>query len=314
VVERNTGINLLPDGILNLAAATVEKIDLPVLHIHNITLNVLRLDKIHPVISGNKWFKLKYYIKEALEKNNNHIITFGGAYSNHIVATACVAAKAGLKSTGIIRGEEPATLSHTLKDAMAYGMQLVFISREDYHQKNDPEYIRTLLQKHPNTCIIPEGGEGEKGILGAEEIMNLADQTAFTHLLCAVGTGTLLKGLANNSLPQQQVIGIPVLKGFDNWLQEQAVTMKASVIQRIHLNNDYHFGGYAKNNDALFAFMNQLYEQTNIPTDFVYTGKLLFAVFDLIKKNYFPKGSSLLVVHSGGLQGNRSLAKQILIF
>jgi 1-aminocyclopropane-1-carboxylate deaminase len=313
VVEKDTGTNLLQGNAPNLSAASIEKIDLAALHNGNIVLNVLRLDKIHPVISGNKWFKLKYYLQDAIANKHDHIITFGGAYSNHIVAAAYAANAAGLKSTGIIRGEKSITLSPALKDAMDFGMQLEFISRENYLKKNEPEWISALLKKNPGAYIIPAGGEGEAGVEGAAEILNLVDKTAYTHLICAVGTGTMLKGMAASSLPDQQVIGIPVLKGFDNWLEGQ-YGIDDSTKQRIQLLHNYHFGGYAKNNASLFAFMNEWYAATRIPLDFVYTGKLLFAVSDLIKNNYFAKDSRLLVVHSGGLQGNRSLPEQTLIF
>jgi 1-aminocyclopropane-1-carboxylate deaminase len=313
VVERDTALNLLSGYMPDLSAATVEKIDLSALDNGNTTLYVLRLDKIHPVISGNKWFKLKYYLQDAIKNKHTHIITFGGAYSNHIVATAFAAAGAGLRSTGIIRGEKTSTLSPTLKEAKDYGMDLEFISRGTYFKKTDPEFIEIQLQKHPGAYIISEGGEGECGVKGAAEILDLVNKTGYSHLICAVGTGTMLKGLVAGSLSHQQIIGIPVLKGFDHWLKDQPM-MVDSTRERIHLICNYHFSGYARNNASLFAFMNEWYAATGIPSDFVYTGKLLFGVIDLIKKGYFPEGSQLLVVHSGGLQGNRSLPEKTLIF
>jgi 1-aminocyclopropane-1-carboxylate deaminase len=303
-------MNLLPDNMVDLSAATIDRIDIPAFNTLAVSPDLLRLDKIHPVISGNKWFKLKYYLEEALEKNYQTILTFGGAYSNHIAATAYAAERMGMKSIGIIRGEEPAILSHTLKEAKRLGMQLSFINRETYRQKKDTAFIKSLSEKYAGPYIIPEGGEGEPGIRGAAEIADLVDINKYSHLLCAVGTGTLLKGLARASLQGQQVIGIPVLKGF---IDIPLIT-DGSIKQRVRLIQDYHFGGYAKNNETLFAFMNEFYDQTNIPTDFVYTGKLLFAAADLAKKNYFPAGSQLLLVHSGGLQGNDSLAPQTLNF
>jgi 1-aminocyclopropane-1-carboxylate deaminase len=304
-------MNLLPENIVNLSAANIERLHLPVLNNHEVILDVLRLDKIDPFISGNKWFKLKYYLAEALQNEQKSVLTFGGAWSNHIVATACAAKKTGLKSIGIIRGEKPAALSHTLLKAMRLDMKLVFVNRELYNQKKDPAFIEQLLQEYDHPCIIPEGGEGETGIKGATEICKIADIENYTHLICAVGTGTLLSGLVMGSLPYQKIIGIPVLKGFDNWIPP-ALTKQLQ--ERTSIEPGYHMGGYAKKNDALIDFMNHFYQQTNIPTDFVYTGKLFFSIFDLIKKGYFPKQSRLLAIHSGGLQGNDSLPTGTLIF
>ncbi|MEP6747856.1 MAG: pyridoxal-phosphate dependent enzyme [Bacteroidota bacterium] len=312
-MEQNKPMHLLPENIINLSAANIERLHLPVLDKHQIILDVLRLDKIDHIISGNKWFKLKYYLEGALQNNRRSVLTFGGAWSNHIVATASAAKKAGLASVGVIRGERPLAPSHTLLKAISLGMKLVYVSRETYNQKKDPAFIEQLLQEYDQPCIIPEGGEGETGIKGAAEICGLADIENYTHLVCAVGTGTLLAGLAMGSLLHHhiKIIGVPVLKGFDNWMPPGRI---AGPQQRIYIEPGYHFGGYAKKNDVLVDFMNQLYQQTNIPTDFVYTGKLFFSINDLIKKDYFPKQSRLLAIHSGGLQGNDSLAPGTLVF
>lgn len=304
-------MNLLLENIVNLSAITTDQVQLPAIDNQNIKLDILRLDKIHPVISGNKWFKLKYYLQDALQNNQKQVITFGGAYSNHIIATACAASKADLTSTGIIRGEKPANLSHTLLDATHYGMQLRFISRALYNQKNDPAFIQQLNQEYDNPCIIPEGGEGRLGIKGAAEILQLADAGEYTHIICALGTGTLLSGLLSSSSENQQVIGIAVLKGFDNWLP---TTISEKQKQRLKIITDYHFGGYAKKDNKLLNFMNEWYTATKVPSDFVYTGKLFFAVRDLIEKGFFPNNSRLLVIHSGGLQGNKSLPPKTLDF
>lgn len=309
------GRDLLPENIVNLSAVCTEQVDLRVIDSaarHSTqALDVLRLDKIDPVISGNKWFKLQYYLADALNTGQKKVLTFGGAYSNHIIATACAAHKAGLQSIGIIRGEKPSVLSHTLVNAARWGMQLVFVSREAYNQKKNPAFIQQLLQEYGQPCIIPEGGEGPQGVKGAAGILNLAATGNYTHVLCAVGTGTLLSGLAVSAMAGQQVLGIPVLKGFDNWVSPY---IPESAQQKISMINGYHFGGYAKKNNTLLAFMNEWYNKTAIPSDFVYTGKLFFAVNDLIRNGYFPEKSRLLVIHSGGLQGNESLDRQTLVF
>ncbi len=310
-MEQNTGMNLLPENIVNLQAISTDRVQLPRIGNAGITLDVLRLDKIDPVISGNKWFKLQYYLEDALASGKKRLLTFGGAYSNHIIATACVARKAGLASIGIIRGERPATLSHTLLDATHWGMQLVFVSREQYQQKNNPAFIEQLRHEYGDACIIPEGGEGEQGVRGAATILNTASSTAYTDILCAVGTGTLLSGLALSAAAHQRVTGLPVLKGFDEWTPGWIPTQAR---KRTHIINNYHFGGYAKKNGTLIDFMNDWYLQTGIPSDFVYTGKLFYGVMDLIGKGFFPEASRLLAIHSGGLQGNHSLPAKTLFF
>lgn len=301
----------LVENIVDLDAADIHPVALDEIIPKGIELDILRLDKIDPVISGNKWFKLKYYLQAAFQENKTSVLTFGGAWSNHIVATACAAKKAGLESIGIIRGEAPAVYSSALQTASAYGMQLVFVSREQYNQKNDPAFINMLADQYNDPWIIPEGGAGPMGVKGAREITELAAKQQYTHIVCAMGTGTQLAGIAQSANDDQQIIGIPVLKGFEHW---QSPYISGDTMRRTHILHEYHMGGYAKKNDALLTFMNEFYSKTGIPTDWVYTGKLFFGIYDLLKKDYFPAGSKLLAIHSGGLQGNKSLAPGTLIF
>lgn len=278
--------------------------DLPV------RIDVLRLDLVDPIVSGNKWFKLKYYLDEAVVSGKT-LLTFGGAYSNHIVATAAAAKMAGLKSIGIIRGERAPQLSPTLLQAQELGMRFFFQSRNDYREKILPDAL--LHEKH-DLYSIPEGGYGTLGVRGASDILGQAQTEKYTHIISAVGTGTTLAGLAIAATPDQQVIGISVLKNnfslnaeVDQWLPED----KKNAVTIIH---DYHFGGYAKRTVELLQFMNDFYRQTAIPADFVYTGKAFFATMDLARKQFFKPGSRILLLHTGGLQGNRSLPKGTLIF
>jgi 1-aminocyclopropane-1-carboxylate deaminase len=275
-------------------------------------VEVLRLDNIHPVISGNKWFKLKYYLGDALTKQADTIITFGGAWSNHIIATAYAAKVFGLKSVGVIRGEKPGRLSQTLQDASGYGMTLEFISRSDYALKNDDSMRRVFEEKFGNMFLIPEGGAGVLGIKGSKEILSQVELEKYSHIMCAIGTGTMFTGIVNSSLASQQIIGINVLKGM-NFIPEQFIE-HPSKASNCKIFDNYHFGGYAKKTAGLIGFMNDFYKTTGIPTDFVYTGKLVFALFDLINLNFFPAGSKVLVIHSGGLQGNLSLPSKTLLF
>ena len=288
----------LPD----LKKITTDKIHAPFLQIKNVQLDVLRLDKIHPVISGNKWFKLKYHLDIFNAGNYNGIITFGGAWSNHIAATACACYLHKIKCVSIIRGEKPPQLSATLLEAANYGMDLKFISREKYGRKSSNEFLESINKEFPGYYIIPEGGSGQEGEKGAGEMLQYADGKDYTHIACAVGTGTMFNGIA--ALSNQNMLGIVVLKGW----KEENETDNA----RMFLN--YHFGGYAKYDMALINFMNDFFRITNIPTDFVYTGKLAYAIFDLIKKDHLPPASKILMIHSGGLQGNASLQKGSLIF
>ena len=278
-----------------------------------VAVDVLRLDLLHPVISGNKWFKLKECINAAKAESKTTLLTYGGVYSNHLVATAAAASINGLKSIGIVRGEEPKNLSHTLLAAKSYGMSLHFVSREDYRAKVLP---RSLYESCDisKSYIINEGGYGLPGKGGAMTILQQHDVSAYTHILTAVGTGTTLAGLVAAALPHQHVIGIPVLKGAFSLQQEIKALLLPEKQDGFTLFWDYHFGGYAKYNAALLLFMNRFYEQAQIPTDFVYTGKAFYAALDLIARAYFPSGAKILLVHTGGLQGNVSLKKGELVF
>ncbi len=269
---------------------SIDTVNLPQLKEQGLQMDVLRLDKIHPIVSGNKWFKLKEYLREAADKDLRHLITFGGAWSNHIIAAAYAAREAGFSITGIIRGEKPAVPSATLQAAASYGMELVFISREAYKKKDDPVYLQELSARWPGSLIIPEGGAGEPGIRGSMDILRSIDSSRYTHVICAVGTGATYQGLVASAAPEQAVLGISVVA------------------------SPYHFGGYARHTPELLDFINYWYDTTGIPTDFVYTGKLFYAVMEQVEQHLFPPDSRLLVIHSGGLQGNRSLAAGVLHF
>jgi 1-aminocyclopropane-1-carboxylate deaminase len=269
---------------IDLSKAVVETIDLPSLRDKNISLHMLRLDRIHPVISGNKWFKLKYYVDDYNQHPGKGILSFGGAWSNHIIAVACTCSMKNIASVGIIRGERPATPSFTLQQAEQYGMQLLFTSREKYKTKDDPAFLLQLAADLPGYYFIPEGGAGHFGEKGAGAILDLIDQQRYTHVVAAVGTGTMLRGLKKAAKDGLEVIGISVLKGYGKYTPE------------------------------LIAFMNDFYRATNIPTDFVYTGKMMHTLIDQIIEGYYPPGSKILSIHSGGLQGNISMPKGSLIF
>lgn len=295
---------------VNLKNICLDRIAFKAQDKNNADLFLLRLDKIHFEISGNKWFKLRFYLEDALAQHKKTIATFGGAWSNHILATAAACQSKGLQSIGVIRGEKPPELSYTLKKAAEYGMNLVFISRDEYRQKIMPPEISSK-----DVYIINEGGYGEKGMQGAATIAEFYEREEFTHICCAVGTGTMIAGLIKATKPGNQVLGISVLK--NNLSIEKEIKNLLPVNKQRNnysVNHNYHFGGYAKYNQVLIDFMNEFYKQTSVPTDFVYTAKLVYAAHDLVKTNFFPTGSRILLIHSGGLQGNNSLPEETLIF
>lgn len=288
---------------LNFNAVSVESIKSEVFSSSNIHADVLRLDKLHPVVSGNKWFKLKYYLQQTIADNAKAVATFGGAFSNHIIAAAYACNKLNVKCTGFIRGEEPTNYSQTLLDAAALNMQLKFLSREAYKNK------QAVINENPQMFFIPEGGYGIKGAKGAGEILQLVSNLAvYDYIVCAVGTGTMLAGITNASLPHQQCIGISVMKN-NLSLNETVNSLLTDEARQKQVNvfHDYHFGGYAKHTSELIAFMNQVKINHQLPLDFVYTAKAFYAVCDLSAKKYFPENVRILFIHSGGLQGNRSL-------
>ncbi len=277
----------------------------------NIQVDVLRLDQLHPVVSGNKWFKLKFYLAEAKTLGKKTIATFGGAFSNHIVATAFACKESGLQGIGFIRGEKPPQLSASLQEAEEHGMKLIYVNREVYRNK---EHIVNEYADE-SWYWVNEGGYGVNGMLGAKEILKSTDTSSYSHIICACGTGTTLAGLVEAALPHQTCIGISVLKGYVNLRNDVMEILQAKHQDKsFQLFHDYHFGGYAKHPKELIDFMNELWRREQLATDIVYTGKLVFAVKDLMDKNYFSNNDKLLVIHSGGLQGNRSLPAGTLEF
>ncbi|PQJ80971.1 1-aminocyclopropane-1-carboxylate deaminase [Polaribacter porphyrae] len=282
-----------------------QQIILPILEKKEVQLFIKREDKIHPYVSGNKFRKLKYNLAEAKHQQKNTLLTFGGAFSNHIVATAVAGNLNGFKTIGIIRGEElgtnlQKTLSKntTLQKAYENGMTFEFISRVEYRSKSKLEFMNRLKERFGNFYLIPEGGTNEFAIRGCEEILTKED-SKFDYICSAIGTGGTIAGLINASKNNQKVLGFPALKG--NFLQndiKQYVKNNNWSLQR-----DYHFGGYAKYNQDLIRFINSFKTETGILLDPIYTGKMIFGIIDLVEKNHFKKGSKILAIHTGGIQG-----------
>lgn len=278
----------------------------------NIELSIKREDLIHPFVSGNKYRKLKYNVLQAREENKTTLLTFGGAFSNHIAAVASAGKAEGFNTIGIIRGEElkdKVDTNPTLSFAKSCGMTFNFISRKDYKNKSNPNFISNLKDWFGDFYLIPEGGTNNLAIKGCQEILNEKD-SKFDYLCCAVGTGGTVSGIINASKSNQKILGFSSLKG--DFLNKDISKFATST--NWELITDYHFGGYGKINDSLITFINKFKSENKIPLDPIYTGKMMFGIFDLIKKGYFKPNSKILAIHTGGLQGiegmNAKLKKQ----
>lgn len=268
---------------------------------NSISVQIKREDLIHPFVSGNKFRKLKYNLLQAKEENQETLLTFGGAFSNHIAAVAFAGKEKGFKTIGIIRGDELGSKiaeNPTLSFAQNCGMQLEFISREEYRLKSESSFLENLKAKFGSFYHIPEGGTNALAIKGCQEILT-EDDAEFDYICCSIGTGGTISGIINSVLPHQKVLGFPALKG--DFLKEEIHNFTQN--ENWELITEYHFGGYGKVNEALIGFINQFYTENQIPLDPIYTGKMVFGVIDLIKKNYFPAKSKILLIHTGGIQG-----------
>ena len=276
----------------------------------DVSLYIKREDLLHPIISGNKFRKLKYNLEEAKKKGFKKLLTFGGAFSNHILAVAAAGKEFGFETTGIIRGEElrdKIAENPTLKQAQELGMHFIFVTREDYRNKNEQTQLEKWGILTEAFYIIPEGGTNDLAIKGCEEILKKEDDV-FTHICCSTGTGGTISGIINSATENQKIIGFSSLKG--EFMSSQISNFVTKTNWEV--NTDYHFGGYGKVNDELISFLNNFYKKTTIPLDPIYTGKMVFGILDLIEKNYFKKGSKILLIHTGGLQGIRGM-NQLLI-
>jgi len=274
-----------------------------------ITLMIKREDVLHEHVSGNKFRKLFYNIIEAREKNYDTILTFGGAYSNHIAATAAAGKELGIKTIGVIRGNELGeNLGQILQEnptlyfAVSQGMQLHFISRKAYRNKTEPDFIANLFKLFGKFYLVPEGGTNELAVKGTEEILTSEDQS-FDYICSAVGTGGTISGLINTAESHQKVLGFPALK--EQFLHQNIAKYTRS--DNWELIRDYNFGGFAKVDKKLIDFINMVKTLHNLPLDPIYTGKMLYGIIDLIKKDYFPRGSKILAIHTGGLQGKAGM-------
>lgn len=260
---------------------------------------------IHPFISGNKWRKLKYILELAKVERQSHLVTFGGPYSNHLLATACAAAKFGFRSTGIVRGEE--VHNDVLMLSKLFGMNLIFAGRSEYRDKN------ALFEKYfvsdPDALFIDEGGAGELGVKGCSELVNELAQT-YDHLFCSAGTGTTAAGIVkgvNANFLNTKIHVVPVVKNGSFLRQE----IGKYTDHPFEMHTDFHFGGYAKTTPELLSFIRKFCSSTGILIEPVYTGKMFAALFDLIERDFFPSGSKILAVHTGGLTGILGMSSKL---
>lgn len=277
-----------------------------------VTLHVKRLDLLHEHVQGNKWYKLKYNIDRALASEHKTLLTFGGAWSNHIYATAAAGKLAGLRTIGIIRGEEPSNYSNTLRFAKEQGMELKFVSRLDYEERATEEFKAWLHDEYGSFHLVPEGGSNYYGVNGCMEILTENDLQTYSHVACACGTGATLAGMLLGSKSQSTFIGFSALKGGD-FLRDDVIKhieyflmdreLAEEYRSQFTIETDYHFGGYGKWNEELISFIQQIEREHCLPLDQVYTGKAFFGILKKIDAGEFERGSNVLFIHTGGLQG-----------
>ena len=274
-------------------------------------IDMLRLDLLHPVVSGNKWYKLRLNVADAQEKGYKKLLTFGGGFSNHLVATAYAARMFGLQSVAIVRGKHE-VLTPTLRDCVDYGMELIFVTREDYNNKHMPEWLAGLVADFDSLYIIPEGGANEKGRAGAG-LISWYIHDHYTHIATAVGSGTTLVGLRNKLPATYMLMGYAPMKDGKYMQAVMNEHIEPALQDKWQLFDEWHFGGFGKCPKELIGFINDFYRETTILLDIVYTGKMMYGIKQQLSDNYFSSSDRILCIHSGGLQGNVTV-KEALIF
>ncbi len=290
---------------MEIASTPIQELKLPILIEKGVELYIKREDLNHPEISGNKLRKLKYNLLEAQKQGQTKLLTFGGAYSNHIYATAAAGKKFGFETIGIIRGEEHLPLNPTLAFAKACGMKIHYMDRQKYRLKHKPKVIQELRKELGDFYLIPEGGTNELAIKGCEEILSEEEKVMYDVFCLSVGTGGTTAGIIQALKGYQKVLGFSSLKG--DFLEAEVRYLFEQYNYRDFanwsINSDYHFGGYAKKNRELLAFMDRIEKETELLLEPIYTGKALYGLLDMIQKDQFEKGSKILFIHTGGLQG-----------
>lgn len=284
----------------------------PVLEPFGVQLYLKRDDLLHPEVNGNKWRKLKYNLEEAKKQHQEILLTFGGAYSNHIHATAAAGQLFGFRTIGIIRGEKTLPLNPTLKFAQDCGMQLHYISRTAYSNKYQWEFLESLRDKFGTFYLLPEGGTNALAVKGCAEIAQEIEE-AYDYICCACGSGGTLAGLAASVSLPAKVLGFAALKGGSFLTGDVNQVLKAYVnsfgrpedprMNHYQIIANYHCGGYAKTTPELIQFIKDFERRNSVPLDQVYTGKMMFGLYDMIQNGYFKAGETIVALHTGGLQG-----------
>lgn len=297
---------LIPNIIVN------QYISHPILEEKGIELAIKQLDLVHSGVSGNKFYKLKYNLEKAKSEGKSKILTFGGAFSNHIYATAEAANAENIESIGIIRGERTEPLNPTLSHAEELGMNLNFIDRNSYRNKAEHAFLTILKEKFGDFYLIPEGGTNKLAIKGTQEILDQEDRQ-FSHICTSIGTGGTFAGMYSSLFAHQNLLGFSSLKG--EFIHKETVELikkyQLTSPGSYEIHTKYHFGGYAKYKQELIDFIWWFYDYFGTVLDPIYTGKMAFGLWDLIQKNYFAKGSKILMIHSGGLQGNSGFTDRV---
>ncbi len=304
---------MLLDEIKNNPSTPLQKIEDPITRKFGVNLFIKRLDLVHPEISGNKWFKLKYNLLEARAKRFETLLTFGGAYSNHIYATAAAGNIFGFNTIGIIRGEEHLPLNPTLHFASESGMEIYYLDRSNYRMKNSENILAQLKNKFGRFYLIPEGGSNKLAVKGCREIITEIDQS-FDYICTASGTGGTLAGIVSALSSDQKALGFSVLKGGD-FLNENISKLlnesNSDTERKWKIITDFHFGGYAKITTKLIEFIRDFEKKSGITLEPIYSGKMMYGIYDLIRKNYFPKASNIIALHNGGMQGLKGMEGKI---
>jgi 1-aminocyclopropane-1-carboxylate deaminase len=284
--------------LLTYSDTPIQEIQNELISGSDVKLYIKREDLNHPLVSGNKWWKLKYNLAEALIQKKDILLTFGGAYSNHIFATAAAGREIGVKTVGIIRGEEQTSVNPVIQFARHAGMKLHFVSREVYRQKNEEKFIHKLHEEFGDFYLIPEGGSNELAVKGVQEFAQriIGD---FDYICCPVGTGGTLAGLINGLKGSGTIVGFSVLKN-GSFLTEEVRELGAAY-SNWNIQTAYDFGGYAKSTPWLTSFVEDFWKKYNIPIESVYSAKMMAGIFDLLGKGFFGRGSKILAIHTGGI-------------
>jgi 1-aminocyclopropane-1-carboxylate deaminase/D-cysteine desulfhydrase-like pyridoxal-dependent ACC family enzyme len=296
---------------IDITKSITQRVTLPTSN-KSVEVYLQREDLIHPFVNGNKYYKLKYNLQKAKEDNYDTLLTFGGAYSNHIYAVSAAAKLFGFKSIGIIRGEEYDPLNPTLQFAVKNGMKLHYLDRKTYRRRTDPEFRKEIAKQFGDVFIIPEGGTNELALKGTLEILNNIN-IDFDYICTPVGSSGTLAGLIMGLKGNKKAIGFSSLKGGE-YLTETIHALLPSAIKQCNnwtINSNYYFEGFAKINRKLIEFVNEFKVENNIQLDLIYNGKMMYGINDLISRNYFPVNSKIVAIHTGGLQGIEGMKPKI---